>query len=111
LTVASARIHPGIDSSGANAPDTNMNGIMIIIPANWTTSGRRSWSPIREQGAHRRRQRDQNDLADNGIRRTTMEAKPERDRGGDEDRGARHREQRSLIVRDRPVSMTASARC
>ena len=39
--VAIARIQPGIVSSGANALDTNMNGIITIIPANWTTSGRR----------------------------------------------------------------------
>ena len=30
----------------AKALEMNMNGIMIIIPANWTTSGRRRRSPI-----------------------------------------------------------------
>ena len=41
-----ACIQPGMVSSGAKALETNISGIITIIPANWTTSGRRSRSPI-----------------------------------------------------------------
>ena len=51
LSAAIVRIHPGIVASGAKAPETNMKGIMIIIPANWTTSGRRTRSPMRPNRA------------------------------------------------------------
>ena len=34
-----------------NALETNISGIITIIPANWTTSGRRSRSPISPNNA------------------------------------------------------------
>ena len=56
LALAIVLIQPGMVSSGAKALDTNISGIITIIPANWTTSGRRSRSPmLRKEPAARRR--------------------------------------------------------
>ena len=51
FTVAMACIQPGIVSIGANALETNISGIITIIPANWTTSWSRSRSPISPNSA------------------------------------------------------------
>ena len=101
---------PGIVASGAKAPETNMNGIMIIIPANWTTSGRRTRSPMRPNRA----------LIDAASATSTTTAatasstvpwnrKPSSDGGGDEEGAADQREQR-LVDRAGGAGQTARHR-
>ena len=86
LRVAAACIHRGMVSSGANALDMNMSGIISIIPANCTTSGRRNRSPMRPNNALiARGECQQHGQARDRVDDAAVETEAEGDGGKDED--------------------------